>query len=193
MTDWTTFPSRRIGPSTSLFRIHQEIFHPAWFNSDGSWRFDPLPAYRTRFGTCYLGLEPLSSYVEVFGRIRAVPETEIERRVLSMLAPVADLSIADLTNRTVLGDFGVTATHSTGGDYGPAQTLAVNLFDAGFDGILYRVRHDPAMELEAVALFGEPGETPTRLSPPKTGPIPPYLIDAGREFHIEVVPSIALP
>jgi hypothetical protein len=193
MTDWTTFQSRRVGPSTSLFRIHQETHHPAWFNSDGSWRFDPLPAYRARFGTCYLGLEPLSSYVEVFGRIRTVPETEIRRRMLSILTPVADLSIADLTNRTVLGGFGVTAAHSTGGDYGPAQTLASNLFDAGFDGILYRVRHDPAMELEAIALFGEPGETPTRLAPPKTGPIPSDLIDAGRAFRIEVVPSIALP
>ena len=193
MTDWTTFPSRRVGPSTSLFRIHQEIHHPAWFSSDGSWRFDPLPAYRTRFGTCYLGLEALSSYVEVFGRIRTVPETEIQRRMVSLLTPVADLSIADLINRSVLGDFGVTAAHSTGSDYAPAQTLAANLFDAGFDGILYRVRHDPAMELEAIALFGEPGETPRRLSPPKTDPISPELIDAGRVFHIEVVPSIALP
>jgi len=49
------------------------------------------------------------------------------------------------------------------------------------------------MILEAVALFGEPGETPDRFHPPKTEPIPAPLIAAGRQFRIEVLPSAPLP
>jgi hypothetical protein len=193
MTDWADFPTRPIGTTTPLFRIHQAHLHSAWFNTDGSWRFDPLPSQRDRFGVCYLGLEPLASYVEVFGRIRAVPQEEVDRRRLSELSLARSVDVADLTNRTVLGDFGITATHSTGADYRPAQELASHLFDAGFDGVLYRVRHDPAMTLEAVAIFGEPGETPDRFDAVKTGPIPDGLVTAGRQFRIEVLPAAPLP
>ena len=193
MTDWADFPARTIDTTTPLFRIHQHHLHPAWFNTDGSWRFDPLPSHRDRFGVCYLGLQALASYVEVFGRIRAVPQAEIDRRRLSELTVAHNIDVADLTDRSVLGDFEVTAAHSTGTDYGPAQELASHLFDAGLDGVLYRVRHDPAMTLEAVALFGEPGPTPARLDTAKTQPIPTSLIDAGGQFRIAVLPSAPLP
>jgi RES domain len=193
MMDWTSFPAYIISQGTSLFRIHRREFHPAWFNSDGAWRFDPPRSHRSRFGSCYLGLEPLASYVEVFGRFQVVPEAEIDRRALSQFDIQRNLRCADLTDRTVLGDFGVTAAHSTGADYGPAQELAANLYDAGFDGIRYRVRHDPAMLLEGVALFGEPGETAGRLPAPKTEVISENLVAEGNAFHIRVVPSVALP
>lgn len=193
MTDWSDFPSRGIGTSTPLFRIHQHYLHPAWFNTDGSWRFDPPPSHRDRFGVCYLGVEPLAAYVEVFGRIRAVPQVEVDRRRVSELTVAHRVDVADLTDRTVLGDFEITAAHSTGTDYGPAQELASLLFDAGLDGVLYRVRHDPAMTLEGIALFGEPGETPGRFNSRKTGRIPDSLIEAGRQFHIDVLPTAPLP
>lgn len=193
MTEWSDFPSRSIDTATPLFRIHQHHLHPAWFNTDGSWRFDPLPSHRDRFGVCYLGLVPLAAYVEVFGRIRAVPQVEVDSRRLSELSVAHSVDVADVTDRTVLGDFGITAAHSTGSDYLIAQELASHLFDAGLDGILYRVRHDPAMTLEAVALFGEPGETPARFNPPKTDAIPTSLIEDGRQFRIEVLPATPLP
>lgn len=132
---WGAFPSRSINATTPLFRIHQNHLHPAWFNTDGSWRFDPPPSHRDRFGVCYLGLEPLSAYVEVFGRLRVVPQDEVDRRRLSELSVAHTVDIADLTDRTVLGEFGITAAHSTGTDYQPAQEVASNLFDAGFDGV----------------------------------------------------------
>lgn len=193
MTDWAAFPAFIVGPGTSLARIHRRDFHPAWFNQDGSWRFDPPPSHRSRFGSCYLGLESLASYVEVFGRFRSVSQAEIDRRALSEFAVERNLRFADLTDRTVLGDFGVTAAHSTGAEYAPAQELAATLYDAGFDGIRYRVRHDPAMRLEGVAIFGEPGVTTDRLPAPKTAPIPENLISAGYAFRIQVVPSAPLP
>lgn len=101
--------------------------------------------------------------------------------------------VADLTDRAVLGEFGITAAHSMGIEYGPAQELACGLFEAGFDGVVYRVRHDPAMMLESVALFGEPGETAGRFNPPKTIRIPESLLADARQFCIEVLPAAPLP
>lgn len=193
MSDWGDFPARRIDTATPLFRIHQSHRHPAWFNTDGLLRFDPPPGQRDRFGVCYLGLDPLASYVEVFGRIRAVPKAELDRRRLSELTVRHVVEVADLTDRSVLGTFGITAAHSVGSDYESAQELASRLFEVGFDGVVYRVRHDPAMALEAIALFGEPGEIPDRFNPPKSVSIPPELIAAGHRFRIEVLPAAPLP
>lgn len=194
MTDWSTFPTRTVDVEIALFRIHHIRHHPAWFNSDGTWRFDPTPVERDRFGVCYLGHAALACYVEVFGRFRAVTQAEIDPRALSELHTTRAVELADLTDRRVLGQFGVTATHSTGADYRPAQELASELFEAGLAGVLYRVRHDPAMALEGVALFGPPGEHPDLFSPPKTLPIPDDLIEAARrEFRIDVIPSAILP
>ena len=80
---------------------------------------------------CYLGLEPLAAYVEVFGRIRVVPQAELDRRRLSELTVSRVAHVAGLTKRAVLGTFGVTAAHSMGTDYGPSQALSSALFEAG--------------------------------------------------------------
>src|SRR4051794_31484697 len=77
----------------------------------------------------------------------------------------ADLQLADLTDRTVLGDFGVTAAHSAGSDYAPSQERAANLFDAGFDRVRYRVRHDPAMVRSGGRLRRTGGDAEPVLGP----------------------------
>ncbi len=115
------------------------------------------------------------------------------RDALSELAIQSPVDVADLTNRSALGRFNVTASHSTGNDYGPSQRLAGDLFDASLGGIRYRISHDPQMELEAIALFGEPGEHPERFNPPKTTtPIPGDLIELCREFGIDEFPNSLL-
>lgn len=98
MSDWRDFPAPRIDTATPLFRIHQRHRHPAWFSADGLGRFDPPPSCRDRFGVCYLGLDPLASYVEVFGRIRTVPKAELDRRRLSELTVAHTAEVADLTS-----------------------------------------------------------------------------------------------
>ena len=80
--------------------------------------------------------------------MRVLPVTEITNRCLSVARLVRAVKLADLTNRIVLGKFGVTAAHSTASDYAESQRLSAQLHIAGFDGIRYRVRHDPAMELD---------------------------------------------
>ena len=194
MTDWTTFPTRRIAAETRMFRIHRADKHPAWFNTSGDWRFDPPATHRDAFGTCYVSLDPLASYVEVFGRFRAIPYAEVQHRSLSDLTANRGLDLGDVTVRTVIGDFGMSADVSVGVDYAKSQELAANLFEAGFDGVFYRIRHDPSLEFEGLAIFGEPGVTPARFDQIKTSAIPGALVENGRSsFHINVLHEAPLP
>lgn len=191
MTDWSHFPTFRITPETKLWRIHSVEAHPAYFNDSPNWRFGPPPTHKGRFGTCYLGLDDRRpAYVEKYGRTGLITPELRHRDGLSELNLQNPVDVADLTNRSVLGRFGVTASHSTSSDYGPSQRLAADLFDASLGGIRYRISHDPRMELEAIALFGEPGEQSERFNPPKTtSPIPDDLIDLCREFGINEFPN----
>ncbi len=191
MTDWSRFPTFRITPETKLWRIHNTDAHPAYFNDSDSWRFGPPPTHKGKFGTCYLGLnDPRTAYVEKYGRTGVITPELRHRDGLSELTIASPVDVADLTNRSVLGNFGVTASHSTDSDYGPSQRLAGDLFDSSLGGIRYRISHDPQMELEAIALFGEPGEHPERFNLAKTtNPIPDDLIDLCREFGIDNLPN----
>ncbi|MYH72447.1 MAG: RES domain-containing protein [Acidimicrobiia bacterium] len=191
MTDWSSFPTIRITPDTQLWRIHNVENHPAYFNDSNAWRFGPPPTHKGKFGTCYLGLgDPRPAYVEKYSRTGVITPQMRDRDGLSELTVPSPVDLADLTDRSVFVNFGVTASHSTGSDYGPSQELAAAPFNASIGGVRYRISRDPRMELEAVALFGEPGEHPERFNPPKTtNPIPDDLIDLCREFGIDEVPN----
>lgn len=190
----TAFPNVTVNADDELWRVHRLINHPAWFGTSGDFRFDPPPSHRDRYGVCYTGLEDRAAYVEVFGRTRHIPASDIANRRLSVMTPARDLTVADLTDRSILGDFGLTATVSTGADYDEPQELSAQLYDAGLDGILYRTSHDPAMRLEALAVFGEPGEQPERFDDIKTDVIPETLVDhMWATFGLEVIPDALLP
>lgn len=216
MTDWADFPARVMPAGTPLHRIHRRGCSPAHFNTARLCRFDAPPDASSSYGVCYLAPDPLAAYVEVFGRFRAMPADKIARRCLSTAHTSRELRIADLTQRSVLGRYGVTAAHSTGSDYRASQSLSARLHAAGFDGILYRIRHDPSMALEAVAVFsrahplrpakshphgpaGEPApaadvdaqSAPFAWSAPAD--IGLQLIDEGREFDITVLSDPQLP
>ena len=193
MTSTADFPSVTIPEGAELHRIHRRSTHPAWFSSSGSERFDPPVSHRARYGSCYIAFDAMASYLEVFGRMDAVSSTDIHRRALSRLTTDRALTLADLTDRSVLGTFRITASVSTGSDYEPSQQLSAELFDAGFDGIRYRVRHDPALAHEAVAMFGEPGQHEERFDEIKTSDIPEHLIEGGCcGFGITIIPSVKL-
>ena len=188
--DWAEFPERILKSNTPLHRIHRDSRSAVFFGVSGDHRFDPPPGHPRVFGVCYFGLVPLAAFVEVFGRVRPVQRPEVDGRRLSTARPTQPLRVADLTQREVLGRFGVNAAHSTGSDYRPAQLLSVQLHAAGFDGIAYRIRHDPQMLLEALALFGEPEATShARMRRDNPSPIPGSLINDGRQFGIEVLPK----
>ena len=190
--DWTTFPVIQISTGSRLFRIHISKNYPIWFCNDTYHRFDPPQSNRHLYGVCYFGFEPLASLIETFGKIGYIAEREINQRSLSVIQTKRLLNIADTTDRTILGRFRLTAEIATGSDYKEPQWLSWKLYEAGFDGIKYRVRHDPKMELEALAVFGEPGENRERFTIFNTEPIPNSHIAEVAEFGFKTIPTANL-
>ena len=188
--DWSDFPARTWKAATPLYRIHREGREPAWFNATGEMRFDPPAAHGDDFGTCYTATSAIAAYVEVLGRFRAlVPAHVIEGRRLAVLSCRKNLRLADLTDPSILGRYGVdgSISMSSRDDYDEPQQVAGELWSAGFNGIFFRVRHDPSMKLEGVALFNKPGETRTMFRAPRSARIPSDLIEEGRSVYgIEV-------
>ena len=186
--DWRQFPTRTLPAGTSLHRIHRAGRVADHYDTTDRHRFGAPPG-SPRYGVCYVALEPIAAYVEVFGRIGTLGIAEIDRRRISETIGARDLRLADLSHRSILGRFGVTAAHSTGTDYTPSQELSSRLHNAGYDGIVYRVRHDPQMQLEAVAVFAR---QPAPLSWHDPQPIPNSLVQQGLRFGIRVLPALTL-
>lgn len=180
------FPTRTVHASFPFCRIHHETLEPEWFCTDRRCRFDP-PAGEG-FGTCYLAGNPLGAFVERFGRLRIVPRRLVDAKVLSRLQVPSDLTVADATDRRIVGRYGLTAELWAGDDLDGSQTWAAALFRAGFAGIWYSCRHDTSGSLHALALFAKPGVQPAQvlsLGPP--APISTELLDdAAERFDILV-------
>ena len=181
--DLTAFPAVVLPARHVLHRIHHRDRMPWWFSSDGSGRFD-LPPPR---GTCYLGEDPLASFVEVFRDTVLVSQAVVDQRRLSKLPIPRRARLADCTARRARS-FGITAAIHSGPDYVATQAWAAAFVNRGFDGIRYYVSHDPAQRSVGVALFGHGGVRRSRVT--ATAAIPSDLIRrAEEEFGILVLPG----
>jgi RES domain len=181
------FPGRTLKGSREVYRIHRSEHGPWWFSSDGSGRFDPLG---TGLGACYLAERPLGAWIEVFRRRMLLAEVEVQQRAVFSVRLGRDLKLADLTSRRAL-QFGVTPSLGANEDYAASQEFAVRAVQAGFDGLRYLVRHDPAQRLYGVALFSEPGAATDDPAWPRErdAAIPDELVaEASRRFGYQVLP-----
>lgn len=179
------FPSTTVHPERVLYRVRRSVNDPLYFSSSGGGRFDLRGTPEA--GTSYLSPSPVGAYLETFGRLKMLSDADIEERSLSEVVPAVPLHLADLTDRRVLGRYGVTGDISVGTDYGPSQALAAELYRAGFDGIYYTARHDPAFLERSVAVFG--GPSTTKLFTQSTGEVPADLVEeVTRDFGLIVLP-----
>lgn len=182
------FPRWTLRSDRELHRIHRATNRPWWFSGDAGGRFDPVG---TGLGACYLAERPLAAWVEVFRKSIMIADTDIENRRLVSVAVGRTLVLADVASRRALA-FGVTAALSSGIDYAASQDFSNRAAGAGFDGVRYLVRHDPAQKLYGVALFGTPGAPgPSGAWPDgRSIPIPSELVDnARRSFGCRVMPG----
>lgn len=178
------FPRRTLRADAELHRIHRARRTPWRFSADGSGRFDPIDREQ---GACYLAEEPLGAWIEVFRLAIVLDEQELLERSLTRVRTGRDLRLADLTSRRAL-QFGIT-TPTSGDDYTASQQFAIQALDAGFDGIRYLARHDPAQRLYGIALFGPAAtSTPPDSATTDTAPIPDQLIQqATHRFGYRIV------
>jgi hypothetical protein len=181
--DLSRFPAFGVDRRRSLYRIHRTDAGPWWFSGDGSGRFD----LRDGRGSCYLAVTPVGAFIEVFRVATVIPEAEVEARSLSSLVPPARARLADCTV-SAARKFGITGAIHTQPDYTAPQAWAEAFAAAGFDGIRYRVSHDPAQRELGVVLFGDAGEQ--SLPVRRTEPIPANVIEAARQrFGLIVAPT----
>ncbi|MGH9113484.1 MAG: RES family NAD+ phosphorylase, partial [Acidimicrobiales bacterium] len=142
------FPVWHVHGGTTLYRVTTSGFGPWWFSSDGAGRFDLVPPR----GTCYLADDDLGALLEVLGPVRMVSATWAKRFSVWQLALPDQCRAADSTVRAARG-FGVTAELATVTPYELPQRWAAAFSAAGYQGVRYRVRHDPGGS-RALALFG---------------------------------------
>ncbi len=181
------FPRRTLRGDRTVVRVPRAALGPWWFSSDGSGRFDPTGG---AMGACYLAEQPLGAWIEVFRKQMLLAEEEVHARCLLSVALGRDVRLADLTSRRALA-FGVTASLSADPDYAASRAFADRALTAGFAGVRYWLRHDPAQRLYGIALFGPAGapdpEDPNW--PPGTdSPIDDELLAAARAFGYRVLP-----
>ncbi len=163
--------------------MHRRDRGPWWFSSGGSGRFDLEPPG----GTCYLAAAPLGALIEHFDGISVIAEEDLKRRRISTLAVGRPLRLADCTSPKARR-FGADLSLSAGSDYAGAQRFAAWLREAGFDGVRYLLRNDPAANLIGVALFGSAGEQDLPvLSSAEADE--GTLAEASRRYGVGVVPT----
>ena len=150
-----TFPRRALTPEQGLWRVVRKGRGPWWFASTGGGRFD----LREPEGTCYLATDELSALLETIGPERTDGGISTrffdDRRIRHLHAPRMR-ALADLTSRRCAG-FGITLEIHTVVPYDLPRAWALSLRRAGLQGLLYFVRHDPAVG-KGIALFGRQGE-----------------------------------
>jgi len=181
--DPARFPAHITDRETIWYRIHRRAHGPGWFSSDGSGRFDLDPPD----GACYLAEASVGALIEHFDGLTMIPEEELSGRRVSVVTPAAGLRLADCTSPAARR-FGVDLALSAGGDYERTQCFAAWFRGAGFDGVRYLLRNDPAAELVGIALFGLADEH--ELPVLSTSSVDEATLrTAAGVFGIEVVPT----
>jgi hypothetical protein len=181
--DLAGFPAYHLEPTRILYRIHRKGRSPWWFSNDGAGRFD-LSGDQ---GTCYVAERPIGAFIEVFRTGTLIPEAEVQLRLLASLRISSEATLADCTAGKSRR-FGVTAAIHSQPEYDLTRAWAQAFADAGFDGVLYRLSHDPSTSELGVALFGRAGEQDLAIG--SSGPIAPETVEEARaRFGLLVIPA----
>lgn len=136
-------------------------FENPWFfsstsspSTSGGGRFD----LRTPHGTCYWTDNLTGALAEKFLRVplHAVTEEQVLSLWHHCIALGNSSDAADLTSQAVRR-FGVNAEIHTSLDYSLTRSWAIALRSAGWRGLRYLLRSDPAVRLLGLAIFGSAG------------------------------------
>jgi RES domain-containing protein len=184
--DLNGFPRWTLPPDRILFRIHRR--------DRGAWYFDTGPFGRFNlsgaWGTCYLALVAEGAFLETLGRQgRLIDPVEVSRRVLSTLHAPRAMKLANAGHARARA-FGVTGGIGAveESDRHTTRAWSEAFHAAGFDGVRYRVSHDPSQRAIGVALFGPAGEVDWPTVPPE--PINPGVVQLmRRRYGLVVLPT----
>ena len=184
--DFTGFPRWTISTTRALYRIHRQDRSPWYFDNGVTGRFN----LSSPFGTCYLALDPEGAFLETLGRQgRLIDPAEVARRVLSTLHVPRAMVLANAGHARARA-FGITAGISAieEPDRRSTRRWAEAFHSAGFEGVRYRVSHDPSQLAIGIALFAPAGgaDWPVGTSEPIGGRL---LALARRRYGLVVLPT----
>ncbi len=154
-----------------------------WFSRSGAGRFDLVAS--ADLGSCYFAERPEGCVLEVFRSFtRSIPKGELDSRRLLRFELLQDVRVADCTaERARL--WGITGEIHSTPVYEDTHAWADAFARAGFQGIRYLLRHDPAQHLAGVVLFG-PAGSPVNLPDISGEPIDEKVLDEiQRRFGIQ--------
>lgn len=156
------FPELVLRAGTEVHRIHAAELGAWYFDAQDTWRFNSCSV--AGLGACYLAERPVAGLLETYKGVTVVDEQDLAGKARFTAALDADLRLADCCVPAA-GEFGVNGEIHTTTDYDVTQAWAGTFAQAGFAGVRYFCRSDPAMSLVGYAFFDDAGEAPPRRWP----------------------------
>jgi hypothetical protein len=152
------FPDSVLHRGIEVHRIHSAAYGAWYFNADDTWRFNPCGV--PGLGACYLAERPVAGLLAIYKGVTVVAEEDVAGKAHFTAVLEADLRLANCCVGAARA-FGLNGEIHGTTDYGLTQAWATALAQAGFAGVRYFCRSDPAMELVGYAVFDAVGEAPT--------------------------------
>jgi hypothetical protein len=181
------FPQVVLAPGTEIHRIHSATLGAWHFSGEDTWRFTPLGV--AGLGACYFAERAVAGLLESSKGVTVVAEQDIAAKAHFTAVLETELRLADCCATAVLG-FGVNAEIHSTTDYGLTQAWATAFAGAGFAGVRYFCRSDPAMSLVGYALFDAIGEAaPGRWPAGGDRPIGDVLLREAEDYGLRVRPT----
>jgi hypothetical protein len=181
------FPQALLSPGTEIHRIHAAASGAWYFSAQDTWRFNPCGV--AGLGACYFAERAVAGLLESYKGVTVVAEQDVTAKAHFTAALEAELRLADCCAAAALGS-GINAEIHSTTNYELTQAWATAFALAGFAGVRYFCRSDPATELVGYALFDAAGEpAPGRWPAGHDRPIGEALIREAEDYGLRVRPT----
>ncbi|HZL49121.1 MAG TPA: RES domain-containing protein [Solirubrobacteraceae bacterium] len=181
------FPELVLRAGAEIHRIHSAELGAWYFNAEDTWRFDPCSV--AGLGACHLAERPVACLLEIYKGVTVVDEQDVAGKAHFTATIEADIRLADCC-APAAGEFGVNGEIHTTTDYDLTQAWAAALARAGFVGMRYFCRSDPAMSLIGYALFDTAGQAPPGRRPAgRDIPISEDILREAEDYGLRVRPT----
>ena len=150
------FPGGVVGSGHKFYRAHHMDNGALYYCADGKCRFDPPDDLKGDYGTCCVAEWDVIALLEHLGDQDFTWEW-VAKRQISDVAPRRDHRIADLLDRTAVGDWRIGGDLQAGRDREQTKSWGGAFYQADFHGVRHKSAKDAALDEVCVAFFGPAG------------------------------------
>ena len=176
-----------LSPGTEIHRIHSAALSAWYFNAEDTWRFTPSGV--VGLGACYFAERAIAGLLESYKGVTVVAEQDVARKAHFTARLETELRLANCCATAALG-FGINAEIHSTTNYALTQAWATAFALAGFAGLRYLCRSDPAMDLVGYALFDRAGKSAVGRWPTgRDQPIGEELLREAEDYGLRIRPT----